>query len=82
MVRLIAAIERSLRLYRQKDGSLVALADYLYCHTRGMIGSLLWLLREAACQAVLDGGEKITGKSLDQIGVDMTAGRHRPGPQR
>jgi Bacterial TniB protein len=41
--------------------------------TRGMIGSLLWLIRDAACQAILDGSEKITRKSLDQIAVDMTA---------
>lgn len=38
-----------------------------------MIGSLLWLLRDASCQAILDGTEKITRKSLDQIAVDMTA---------
>ena len=38
-----------------------------------MIGSLLWLLRDASCQAILDGTEKLTRKSLDQITVDMTA---------
>ena len=38
-----------------------------------MIGSLLWLLRDASCQAILDGTEKLTRKSLDQIAVDMTA---------
>jgi hypothetical protein len=38
-----------------------------------MIGSLLWLIRDAACQAILGGTEKITRKSLDQIAVDMTA---------
>jgi hypothetical protein len=38
-----------------------------------MIGSLLWLIRDAACQAILDSTEKITRKSLDQIAVDMTA---------
>jgi hypothetical protein len=38
-----------------------------------MIGSLLWLIRDAACQAVFDGTEKITRKGLDQIAVDMTA---------
>ncbi len=38
-----------------------------------MIGSLLWLIRDAACQAILDGTEKITRKSLGQIAVDMTA---------
>ena len=70
---LIAAVEGSLRLYRHKDGALVTLADYLHRRTRGMIGSLLWLLRDASCQAILDGTEKITRKSLDQIAVDMTA---------
>ena len=70
---LIAAIEGSLRLYRHKDGTLVTLADYLHRRTRGMIGSLLWLIRDASCQAILDGTEKITRKSLDQITVDMTA---------
>jgi hypothetical protein len=38
-----------------------------------MIGSLLWLLRDASCHAILDGTEKITRKSLDQIAIDMTA---------
>ena len=66
-------MEGVLRLYRHKDGTLVTLADYLHRRTRGMIGSLLWLLRDAACQAILDGTEKITRKSLDQIAVDMTA---------
>ncbi len=72
-VTLIAALEGALRLYRHKDGTLVTLADYLHRRARGMIGSLLWLIRDAACQAILDGTEKITRKSLDQIAVDMTA---------
>ena len=54
-------------------GALVTLADYLHRRTRGMIGSLLWLIRDASCQAILDGTEKITRKSLDQIAIDMTA---------
>ena len=70
---LIAALEGALRLYRHRDGTLVTLADYLHRRTRGMIGSLLWLIRDAAGQAILDGTEKITRKSLDQIAVDMTA---------
>jgi hypothetical protein len=28
-------------------------------------GSLLWLIRDAACQAILDGTEELTRKSLD-----------------
>ena len=70
---LIAALEGSLRLYGHEDGILAGLADYLHRRTRGMIGSLLWLIRDTACQAILDGSEKITRKSLDQIAVDMTA---------
>jgi hypothetical protein len=70
---LVAAVEGSLRLYRHKDGALVTLADYLHRRTRGMIGSLLWLIRDAACQAILNGTEKLTRKSLDEIAVDMTA---------
>ena len=70
---LVAAVEGSLRLYRHRDGALVTLADYLHRRTRGMIGSLPWLLRDASCQAILDGTEKITRKGLDQIEVDMTA---------
>jgi hypothetical protein len=70
---LIAALEGALRLYRHKDGTLVTLAGYLHRRTRGLIGSLLWLIRDAACQAILDSTEKITRKGLDQIAVDMTA---------
>jgi Bacterial TniB protein len=70
---LIAALEGILRLYRHKDGALVALADYLHRRTRGLIGSLLWLIRDAACQAIIDGTERITRKTLDAIAVDMTA---------
>jgi hypothetical protein len=70
---LIAALEGSLRLYHHKAGTLVTLADYLHRRTRGMIGSLLWLIRDAACQAILNGTEKLTRKSLDEIAVDMTA---------
>ena len=70
---LIAALEGILRLYRHKDGTLVALADYLHRRTRGLIGSLLWLLRDAANQAILDASEQVTRKSLDQVAVDMTA---------
>ena len=78
---LIAALEGALRLYRHKDGTLVTLADYLHRRTRGMIGSLLWLIRDAACQAILDGSEKISRKSLEQIAVHMTA-QAPPAPHR
>jgi hypothetical protein len=48
---LIAALEGILRLYRHKDGALITLADYLHRRTRGLIGSLPWLIRDASCQA-------------------------------
>jgi hypothetical protein len=48
-----------------------------------MIGSLLWLIRSAAIQAVIDGTEKITRKSMDAIPVDIASqaaghGKGRP----
>ena len=38
-----------------------------------MIGSLLWLIRSAAIQAVIDGTEKITRSSLASLDVDIAA---------
>jgi hypothetical protein len=38
-----------------------------------MIGSLLWLIRSAAIQAVIDGTEKITRKAMDAIPVDIAS---------
>jgi hypothetical protein len=45
-----------------------------------MIGSLLWLVRSAAIQAVIDGTEKITRKSMDVIPVDIAS--QTVGPTR
>jgi hypothetical protein len=45
-----------------------------------MTGSLLWLLRDASCQAIPDGTEKLARKSLDQVAVDMTA--QAPPPRK
>jgi hypothetical protein len=76
---LIAALEHALRLHRHRDGTLVALDDYLHRRTTGMIGSLLRLIRSAAIQAVLDGTERITRATLDSVNVDIaaeTAGHH------
>ena len=72
-ITLVAALDSSLRLYHHRGGELARLADYLHRRTRGVIGSLLWLVRDAANQAIIDGTEKITRKSLDVIAVDMTA---------
>jgi hypothetical protein len=72
-VTLIAAMEGALRPCRHKDGTLVTLPDYLHRRTRGLIGSLLWLIRDAAGQAIPDGTERITRKSPGQIALGMTA---------
>jgi len=73
---LIAALEDSLRLHRHRPGTLAGLDRYLHQRTHGMIGSLLWLIRSAAINAVLDGTEKITRKSLDE--ADITSQSPRP----
>jgi hypothetical protein len=70
---LVAAIEGSLRLHRHQPGTLPGLAGYLHQRAGGMIGSLLWLIRSAAIQAVVDGTEKITRKSMDAIPVDTAS---------
>jgi hypothetical protein len=70
---LVAAIEGSLRLHRHQPGTLPGLAGYLHQRASGMIGSLLWLVRSAAIQAVIDGTEKITRTSMDTIPVDIAS---------
>jgi hypothetical protein len=82
---LIAALEHSLRLHRHAAGTLPGLDQYLHQRTGGMIGSLLRLIRSAAVQAILDGTETITRKTLDTIDVDIAADAGRrtlPGARR
>jgi hypothetical protein len=76
---LTAAIEGSLRLHRHRPGALPDLAGYLHQRTSGMIGSLLWLIRSAAIQAVIDGTEQVTRKSMDPIPVDIASQDASPG---
>ena len=80
-ITLIAALEGSLRLHRHRPGTLSQLGGYLHQRTHGMIGSLLWLIRSAAIQAVIDGTEKITRKDLDAIRVDIASQAARPRPR-
>lgn len=77
---LIAALEGALRLHRHQPGTLTALDGYLHQRTRGMIGSLLWLIRSAAMDAVAEGTERITKRSLEAIEADITA-QAIPGPR-
>jgi hypothetical protein len=79
-ITLIAALEGSLRLHRHRPGTLPQLGGYLHRRTRGMIGSLLWIIRGAAIQAVTDGTEKITRKGLDAIQADIASQASRPTP--
>lgn len=82
---LIAALEHSLRLHRHAAGTLSGLHQYLHQRTGGMIGSLMRLIRSAAVQAILDGTEAITRKTLDTIDVDIAAdvgSRTLPGARR
>jgi hypothetical protein len=75
---LVAALEGSLRLHRHTSGTLPALAGYLHRRTHGMIGSLLWLIRSAAIQAIIDGTEQVTRQSLDSVEADIAAQATRP----
>ena len=75
---LVCAVEGSLRLHRYQPGTLPDLSGYLHQRTSGMIGSLLWLIRSAAIQAVIDGTEKITRKSMDAIPVDIASQAGKP----
>lgn len=77
---LIAALEDSLRLHRHRPGTLTGLDSYLHQRTRGMIGSLLWLIRSAAITAILDGTEEITRDTFEAVQTDMAA--QDPGPAR
>ncbi|MFC6582111.1 TniB family NTP-binding protein [Planomonospora parontospora] len=75
---LIAALEDSLRLHHHQSGTLIKLDRYLHQRTHGMIGSLLWLIRSAAINAVLDGTEKITKKALEVVDADITSQNPHP----
>ncbi|WP_343308758.1 TniB family NTP-binding protein [Streptomyces malaysiensis] len=75
---LIAALEGALRLHHHSPDALTGLEHYLHQRTAGMIGSLLRLVRSAAIQAVLDGSEEITKRTLQDIDVDIASERTRP----
>jgi hypothetical protein len=76
---LIAALESSLRLHHHRPGTLTRLDSYLHRRAKGMIGSLLWLIRTAAINAILDGTEKITNAALDAVTADIAS--QEPGPR-
>ena len=80
---LIATLEAMLQLHQHVSGSLVALDEYLYRRSSGMIGSLSQLIRGAAILAIEDGTEQITRELLDLVPVDFAAEKAaRPTPPR
>jgi hypothetical protein len=72
---LVATMESTLRLHRHKPGALVALDEYLYRRSGGMIGSLSQLIRGAAILAIEDRSEQITKALLEIVPVDYAAQR-------
>ena len=84
-IKLVAAMEQTLRLHQHTPGTLIGQADYLHARTGGMIGSLDQLIYDAANDAITDGAEKITKAHLDAVLLDGAAiaqyapPRHRKG---
>ncbi|GAB2497719.1 TniB family NTP-binding protein [Streptosporangium sandarakinum] len=72
---LVSTLEAMLRLQQHEPGTLVALDEYLYRRTGGMIGSLSQLIRGAAILAIENGTEQISRDLLDVIPVDYAAER-------
>jgi hypothetical protein len=77
---LVTTLEEALRLHHHRPGTLEGLAHYLHDRTGGMIGSLSHLIRGAALDAILDGTEKITRKSLQNVKLDRAAETRKSKP--
>ncbi|WP_433664731.1 ATP-binding protein [Nocardia sp. CA-128927] len=81
-IKLVATMERSLRLHHHTPGTLIELAPYLHARTSGMIGSLDQLIYEAANDAISDSSEKITRTHLDAVILDIAANDQYEPPRR
>jgi hypothetical protein len=79
---LVSTLEAMLRLHKHDPGTLVALDEYLYRRSGGMIGSLSQLVRGAAILAIEDGTEQITKDLLDVVPVDYAAQRAAAPPRQ
>ena len=79
---LVSTLEGILRLHKHDPGTLVALDEYLYRRSGGMIGSLSQLVRGAAILAIEDGTEQITKDLLDVVPVDYAAQRAAAPPRQ
>jgi hypothetical protein len=78
---LVSSLEAMLRLHQHVPGTLVALDEYLYRRSGGMIGSLSHLVRGAAILAIDDRTEQITKELLDAVPVDYAAARSATPPR-
>ncbi|MET9660314.1 hypothetical protein [Streptomyces sp. NPDC006510] len=80
---LIAGVEAALDLRAHRAGTLPRHAAHLHQRTAGRIGSLTRLIRRAAITAILDGTERLTKTSLDQVRLNhLTETHHRPTASR
>lgn len=79
---LISSLEAMLRLHKHDPGTLVALDEYLYRRTGGMIGSLSQLVRGGGILAIEDGTEQVTRELLDTVPVDYAAQRATSPPRQ
>ncbi|MEL5961112.1 ATP/GTP-binding protein, partial [Streptomyces sp. CLV115] len=75
----MTGVEAALDLRAHHAGTLPRHAAYLHQRTAGRIGNLTQPIRQAAITSILDGTDRITKTSLDQIRIDHLAEtHHRP----
>jgi hypothetical protein len=84
---LVTDMENALRLHTHRPGTLSRQAAYLHRRTAGVIGSLSYLIREAAVTAILNDTEHISKDLLDTIDLDIRAEQQllahpAPAPRR
>lgn len=70
----VADMERALRLYQHKDGTLTGLARLIHNLTGGSISNLSHLIRLAAQTAIIEGTELIDEETLCGILLPPTSG--------
>jgi len=77
---LVLTFEQALPLHHHKPGTLARHGHYLHQRTGGMLGSLSHVIRGAAIDAILDGGEEITKTHLEAVLLDHQAEHGQPSP--
>lgn len=69
-IGMLKGYETELKLSNSEPGDLVKHATYLSLRTRGMIGALDQLLKDAYFDAIDEGVERITKEVLDDVEID------------